>query len=200
MNPPAIAGFIFDLDGTLVETALDFAAMRREMGLPQGLPLLEAFAQLDAAEAGRCRAILDRHERDGAARARALPGVVEFLRRIDDLGLPRAVLTRNSRIGTAAALSRCGLRFEHIVTREDGPPKPDPWAIRHLCDRWGLDPARVAMVGDYRFDMEAGRRAGARTVLFTGGRPAAGLPGAELADLSLACFRSADDLWAALGH
>jgi HAD superfamily hydrolase (TIGR01509 family) len=195
---PPVAGFIFDLDGTLVETALDFGAMRREMGLPDGLPLLEAFAGLDAAMEARCRAILDRHELEGAERATLLPGVAGFLETLDGLGLRRAVFTRNSRTGTRLALERCGLFFEDVVTRDDGPPKPDPWAIFRLCEGWGIAPAEVAVVGDYRFDMEAGRRAGCRTVLYTRGRPAEGLPGAELADFSLDCFHSAEELLAAL--
>jgi phosphoglycolate phosphatase-like HAD superfamily hydrolase len=42
-----IRGVVFDLDGTLVSQELDFEAIRREIGLPTGTPLLEALRQLD---------------------------------------------------------------------------------------------------------------------------------------------------------
>jgi len=42
-----IRGIIFDLDGTLADSQLDFDAMRREMELPLGLPILEALTRLD---------------------------------------------------------------------------------------------------------------------------------------------------------
>ena len=39
----ALHGMIFDLDGTLVDSGLDFDAIRRDMGLPAGMPILDAY-------------------------------------------------------------------------------------------------------------------------------------------------------------
>ena len=49
-----IRAAIFDLDGTLVDSGLDFDLMRAEMGLARGLPLLEAIAAVEAEIAARC--------------------------------------------------------------------------------------------------------------------------------------------------
>src|SRR4051794_35846205 len=93
-NAPArVRGVVFDLDGTLVLQRIDFDALRRDLGLPTGAPILEAMAGLPAAAWD----VLDRHEREAAATAELLPGVAAFLARLDALGVPRAVLTRNSR-------------------------------------------------------------------------------------------------------
>jgi len=46
--------------------------------------------------------------------------------------------------------------------------KPHPWPIEKICREWQVQPAEVVMIGDYRFDIECGRAAGARTVLLTG--------------------------------
>src|SRR5689334_1587307 len=97
-----IRGVIFDLDGTLVNSGLDFAAMRREMGLGGGLPLLEAIAELPDDDARRCWEILDAHERAGAERATLIPGVVDFLDELHEHGIKRAILTRNARTTTQA--------------------------------------------------------------------------------------------------
>ena len=181
-----IHGLIFDLDGTLADSQLDFDAMRREMVLPPELPILEALDRLEPAHAAHCRAVLDRHESAGAQRAALLPGVAELFALLNDRGLRHAVATRNSRRITDATLARLGLAIDLSLTRDDGPVKPDPWPVLHVCQRWGLPPADIVVVGDYRFDVECGRAAGCRTVLLTHPADPETYPNAEQADLLLA--------------
>ena len=147
------------MDGTLVDSGLDFERMRREMGLEGGLPLLEAIEQLPPAAARRCWAILAEHEARGAQQATLIEGVREFLEALANRRLARAVCTRNSRAQTFATLARFALDFDPIVCREDGPVKPHPGAIWKICETWGFRPNECVMIGDYRFDIEAGRRA-----------------------------------------
>jgi len=195
-----IRGVIFDLDGTLVDSALDFELMRREMGLAGGLPLLEAIEHLPAPEAERCWAILAEHERRGAQRATLLVGISEFLAALGQLKVARAVFTRNSRESTRATLARFGLDFDPIICREDGPVKPHPAAIWTICEKWAVHPRQCVVIGDYRFDVEAGRRAGAHTVLFTGSGTCSGLAGQLSADHTLASFAEPAGLWRWLGQ
>jgi HAD superfamily hydrolase (TIGR01509 family) len=192
----AIRGAIFDMDGTLVDSKLDFDAMRREMGLAGTLPLLEAIAQANADDAERCWAVLHEHESRGAERATLFPGVRQFLDALAERGLRRAVFTRNSRLSTTATLDRLRLAFDPVVCREDGPAKPHPAAIWKICETWGLRPSECIMIGDYRFDIEAGRRAGAHTVLFSGSGQASGLEENEAADHHLPAFTDTAAFWA----
>jgi HAD superfamily hydrolase (TIGR01509 family) len=180
-----IAGIIFDLDGTLADSQLDFEAMRREMELPPGQPILEALAQLPPVRAARCREILHGHELAGAERARPLPGVAELFAEIERRGWHTAIATRNSREITALTLAKLGVSVELAMTRDDGPVKPDPWAVRHVCERWNVSPAEVVVIGDYKFDIESGRSAGSRTVLLTHPDDPRHNPNHELADLLL---------------
>ncbi|MGH8558920.1 MAG: HAD family hydrolase [Methylococcales bacterium] len=196
---PNISGFIFDLDGTLVDSGLDFDAMRREMGLPEKSSILEEIERMNAARAKRCMRILDRHELDGARRAMPIPGAMDFIRHLDSLGLKRALVTRNSRSMAELSLRHCALRFDLLIAREDGPAKPDPWAITKICEVWNLDPAHLVMLGDFRFDIEAGNAAGVHTVYFTRGRRRERLPGIEHAGYVLEAFDRPGDLLAALG-
>src|SRR5262245_26574914 len=181
-----IRGVVFDLDGTLVSQELDFEAIRREIGLPPGTPLLEALRHLDTEQRLRAEAILDRHERLGAERASVFAGIPEFLAWLDGRSIRRAVLTRNSRWAAETVLTRCGLSFDPVVAREDGPPKPDPAGVWRICTAWALAPADVLTIGDYLFDIEAGRQAGTRTALVTHGRE---WPFAHLADVTFPNFR-----------
>ena len=70
---------IFDLDGTLTEPVLDFDAMRAEIGLLPGVPILEQLEQLDAAERARAEAIMLRHERAAIAQATLADGCADLL-------------------------------------------------------------------------------------------------------------------------
>jgi HAD superfamily hydrolase (TIGR01549 family) len=191
-----IRGVIFDLDGTLVNSQLDFDAMRAEMGLPLGRPILEALTAMPSAEAERCRIILHRHETQGADRATLLPGVAEFLAELRRRGKRLAVVTRNSRAITERTLAGVGLTFDIVVTRCDGPVKPDPWPIHSICQQWRLTPDEVVMIGDYRFDIECGQAAGCRTVLFTEGVLADVHPNDERADYLLSSFEASAELLA----
>ncbi len=190
----AIQGLIFDLDGTLVDSGLDFQAIRAEMGIPAGQPILETIEQMSEAESRRCTEILAAHEWRGAERAELFPGVRATLAMLANRGYRTALLTRNSRAVVDATLARVGLAFDSVLAREDARPKPDPLAIQILCESWQLPPARVAIIGDYVFDVEAGRRAGARTVLFTRGRDLQALPFAADADFVLASWNDARSL------
>ena len=190
-----IRGVIFDLDGTLVDSGLDFDLMRREMGLSSGLPLLEALEKLPPATAVACWAILAQHEYQGSQRATLFPGVREFLSALDERGVMRAVVTRNSRDLTLATLARLELEFNPIICREDAPAKPDPRAIWKVCETWGLAPRECVMIGDYRFDIEAGRRAGTHTVLFAGSGQGGELGDGEPADFVLESFAAPRELW-----
>jgi HAD superfamily hydrolase (TIGR01549 family) len=164
-----VAGVIFDMDGTLVDSGLDFDQIRAEMGLGKG-PILETMATLPADRRRACELILDRHEMAGAERATLLSGAIEWIQRLDRAGIPRAIFTRNSRTIVDRTLKRCGLEFQTVVSREDAPAKPDPAGIHLCCQEWNVSPADVLMVGDYVYDIEAGRRAQSRTALLTHGK------------------------------
>jgi HAD superfamily hydrolase (TIGR01509 family) len=184
-EPPVIRAVLFDLDNTLVDSRLDFVVMRREMELPSDLPILEAIDRLPPIQAARCRAILHRHELAGAARATLLAGVQPLLAELARRHLPFGIVTRNSREIAAATLAHVGIACDLVLTRDCGPVKPDPWPVRFACATWGVTPAEVVVIGDYRFDIESGRAAGARTVLLTHAPAAANHPNSEQADLVL---------------
>jgi HAD superfamily hydrolase (TIGR01549 family) len=188
---PVLRGIVFDLDGTLVTQELDFEAMRRELTLPSGTPLLEALEQMAPADRAAAEQVLWRHEQIGAATAVLNPGVPEFLDFLAGRALRVGLLSRNCRAAVDHVVGRLGLRFDAVVAREDAPFKPSPHGLWQICAAWRLAPAEVLMVGDYLYDVQAGRNAGCRTALVTHGRD---WPFADLADLTFPSFVAVPDV------
>ncbi|MBL7139508.1 MAG: HAD family hydrolase [Planctomycetes bacterium] len=155
---------IFDLDGTLLDSPLDFDAIRAEIGLPAGVPILEALEDIGPADRARAEAVIDRHETEAVRASRLIPGAADLLAHLRGRGVKTALLTRNSRASVEAAARRHSLVFDAAVTREDHEPKPSPQGVRHLMAACGARADETVLVGDFRFDIEAGAAAGVRTV------------------------------------
>ena len=185
---------IFDLDGTLTEPLLDFPAIRRELGVAPGAPILEALEHVSPDERARAEVILRRHELDAIRAATLADGCRELLALLGARGVPVAILTRNVREAVDHFIERFGFRFHAVYTREDGPPKPSPEGARALCRALGVAPSEVLAVGDYKYDIFAGRDAGCRTVLVAH-EPPADLAAWGPPDLTIRSLRELLPLW-----
>jgi phosphoglycolate phosphatase len=184
----AVDTVLFDFDGTLVETQLDFDRMRRdvlalaadyETDPPGGTYILEVIAHTrrqliardgQAAEAFVRQAdhILKDIEMEGADRARPLPGVEETLERLRDQGIGIAIVTRNCRPAVDRVLSRFSLPNDLVLTRDDvARVKPDPAHLLQAVDYLGSRAELALMVGDHPMDILAGYQAGMHTAATT---------------------------------
>ena len=162
------AHWIFDMDGTLTVAIHDFDAIRSELGLPAGRLILEELAVRPERERARLLDQLDAIELRLARASQPQPGAQALLNALAGRGASLGILTRNSHENALETLHAAGLeRFfssECVIGRDEAPPKPSPVGLLHLLERWGAAPASAVMVGDYRFDLECGRAAGATTV------------------------------------
>jgi HAD superfamily hydrolase (TIGR01509 family) len=166
MRPRAL---LFDMDGTITEPMLDFPAIKAEMGIGD-VPILETMAQMEAGHRAACEVILARHELAAAHQSALNAGCGALLEWILQQRLATALVTRNSEINVRIVLEKHGLRFDTLVCREDSAPKPDPRPIHIACQRLGVSPDHAWMIGDGRYDVEAGFAAGVRTVWISHGR------------------------------
>jgi hydrogenase expression/formation protein HypE len=173
-----IRAILFDFDGTLtVPGLLNFAALRKTLGCPEALPVLEFINSLPSNEARtEAHRILDEFEIGAAAQSRANAGAEELVLRLRSRGLKIGILSRNSLRSILRAIENFHRvhpsDFEIILSRDDAiPPKPDPASVLEAADRMSTPPGRILVVGDYIFDIEAGRQAGANTVFLTNGSP-----------------------------
>jgi len=160
--------WVFDLDGTLTRPVHDFAHIRAELGLPPDSDILAALAALPSPTRERQMALLDRLELFYAEQTEPAAGVVELLERLHRRDCRLGILTRNSQAVALQALAAIGARRyfdpEDVLGRDDVRPKPDPHGIELLLGRWGARAEQAVMVGDFRYDLEAGRACGTATV------------------------------------
>jgi HAD superfamily hydrolase (TIGR01509 family) len=165
---PPIRGWVFDLDGTLTIAQHDFAEIKRRLGLPVDRAVLEGIAERPEHERAELLSQVHAWELDLADRAQANPGARELLVHLVERGRPIGVLTRNSRNNAERTLAAAGLfdlfERDRILGRDEARPKPAPDGVLHLARTWAVAAPELVVVGDFRFDLEAARAAGARSV------------------------------------
>jgi phosphoglycolate phosphatase len=160
---------VYDLDNTLVELAVDWAAVDREVGEclreragvdPAGR---DAWALLDVADEVGERAAVERivteHEYRGAEQSRRLPLADE----LGDAPHGIAVCSLNSESAVRRALAVHGLdgHVGSVVGRDSVETrKPDPGPLLAALETLGVPPERALFVGDSERDAAAARAAG----------------------------------------
>lgn len=193
MSLPPIA--VFDLDGTLAETAGDLIGTLNVLLTREGLaelPVAEARDLIGAGAKALIRrgfdaagkeltpgrheelflAFLDHYGAHLCEKSHLYPGLVEALDRLEADGFRLAVCTNKVEPHAVRLLDLLGIgdRFAAICGRETFPFfKPDPRHITHTIERAGGDPARAVMVGDSRADIDAAKAAGIPVVGVTFG-------------------------------
>jgi len=166
-SPSEASAILFDWDGVIADTRLDFSRIREKYYGDSPAMLLEDAHKLSPEDRSSMMLELEELEVEGAKRATFVPGISEILDWIEGAGIPWAVVSRNCKKSILTAAEVIGLKLPRIVrSRDDGDcVKPDPRALREACSMLGVSPARTLLVGDYIYDMMGARRAGMRGVL-----------------------------------
>jgi HAD superfamily hydrolase (TIGR01509 family) len=185
--------FLFDLDGTLVDSVyqhvlawrealeqagIELAVWRihRRIGMSGGLLvnalLRETDQRLSADEVARLQRLHEEAYQRLAAQVRPLPGARELLTYLSDAGVPWAIATSGRIESARGALDMLGIGPEvAVITRDQvSHAKPDPDLFIAAAERLGMDVGNSVVVGDSVWDMLASRRASALGVaLLSGG-------------------------------
>ncbi len=180
---------LFDLDGTLVDTAPDLAAalnaVRAEYGhgplpFPQirtqvshGATALTRLGFPDLAEDSaefqtRRERLLHHYAAKLAVHSRVFSGITQLIDFIEDNGIAWGVVTNKPAYLTLPLLTTLGLRERAacIVSGDSTPQrKPHPLPLLHACELIGTSPRACVYVGDAERDIEAGRGAGMVTLV-----------------------------------
>ncbi|QGR86800.1 phosphoglycolate phosphatase [Burkholderia multivorans] len=178
---------LFDLDGTLADTAPDLAAAVNKMQRVRGLPEtpLDALRRLASAGArgllGGAFGItpetpgydamrdefLANYAADICVQTTLFPGIAEVLDELEARGVRWGIVTNKAMRLTAPLVELLGLasRAACVVGGDTTPhSKPHPAPLLHAAGLLALAPARIVYVGDDLRDIQAGYAAGMATV------------------------------------
>lgn len=177
---------MFDLDGTLLDTAPQIAEAANQMLTALGRPPLpvtqisqyigegvhtlikrcltgQAYAEPEAALFARAEPLYQAAYAANANHSLPYPGVLAALQQLHQLGYTLACVTNKPEKFTRPLLETAGLaRYLSAVVSGDSLPKkkPDPLPLWHVCQQLGVLPAEAMMVGDSETDIQAAQAAG----------------------------------------
>ncbi|MBM7060834.1 N-acetylmuramic acid 6-phosphate phosphatase MupP [Pseudomonas sp. UL073] len=183
---------LFDMDGTLLDSAPDFIAVVQAMRSDRGLPARDEQLIRDHVSGGARAMVaigfdidpehaefealrlefLERYQSHCAVLTRPYDGIAELLEDIEQAKLIWGVVTNKPVRYAAPIMQELGLtpRSALLICPDHvQKAKPDPEMLVLACKQLDLDPASVLFVGDDLRDIEAGRAAGTRTAAVTYG-------------------------------
>ena len=182
-----ISALLFDLDGTLVDTAPDFVAVlnqqRNDFGL-DSLPEKDirnvvsdgARALIKLAFGGnenepefqrKRQDLLDRYKVTVGDNAQLFDGMSVVLSRFEEIGIPWGIITNKPRLYTDILLDKLGLSSKSALTLcpdDVSKPKPDPEIMNLASKLLSIDLEKAVYVGDHIRDIQAGKSARMITV------------------------------------
>lgn len=194
MSKHYIKAVLFDLDGTLIDTAADFVRIIEQMSEENGWQAPPAAAIREQVSAGASAMVslmlkhnqqiisddalaeyrqqfLDAYEQDICIDSKLFSGVEELLETLETQNTPWGIVTNKPRYLAQQLLEKIGLvqRCQVLVCPEDvarSKPDPDPMyvAMERLSLPRGIAQS-VVYVGDHMRDIESGNAAGMVTVL-----------------------------------
>ena len=200
---------LFDLDGTLADTAPDLAAalnrLRADQGLePMALERLRPFASAgarglvhvgfgikpgDGEYASLREAFLEYYAERTCVETRLFPGVQELLHALGARKCAWGIVTNKSTRFTEIIVSAMNLKPDCVACGDTTPHlKPHPAPLLHAAGVLGLPPQACVYLGDDLRDIQAARAAGMRAIAVDWGyhHPEHGGPGTWQADAVIA--------------
>ena len=183
---------LFDMDGTLLDSAPDFIAICQAMRAERGLPVIADKLIRDQVSGGARAMVaanfamdtdaegfealrlefLERYQSHCAVLTRPFDGMHELLDEIEQAKLLWGVATNKPVRFAEPIMQQLGLaqRSSVLVCPDHvSRSKPDPEMILLACAKMGVEPAATLFVGDDERDIEAGRAAGCKTAAVTYG-------------------------------
>lgn len=189
-EPPPLQAVLFDLDGTLVDTAPDLAQalnrLRQEHGLEPlpyeqirsvvsngGSALIHLGFDTTKFDTTNNAALHDQlltrlltlYGESVAEYSHLFQGLEDLLDYLDRAAVSWGIVTNKPRPLTETLVSSLGLHCDVIVCPEDlQVKKPDPAPLLYAARQMAIPPEQCIYIGDHERDIEAGRRAGMQTI------------------------------------
>jgi len=177
MNKPfSIKAVLFDFDGTLTKPgSIDFKLIKRVIGCPAESFILEFIESIDD-HVQKEKAIyeLEKFESKAADCSEPNNGAEDLILYLHSKGIRTGIISRNSLESIQRSFDNFkkinAADFDVIITRDD-PVKPKPHAdgVILAAKKLKVNVKELAVVGDFLFDIQAGKNAGSVTVFLNNG-------------------------------
>jgi HAD superfamily hydrolase (TIGR01549 family) len=149
---------IFDMDGTVFTSHLDWLKIREELNIPPGGNILEEIYKDNQVDNKRLE-ILESFEKENTLKTEPINGISDFLIFLKRENISTILLTNNNRENTHYLLDKFHLDFDLVVTRELKLWKPDPEAFFYAMKKTSYTPGETISIGDSHYDVKASQRA-----------------------------------------
>lgn len=149
---------IFDMDGTVFESHLDWLKIREELNIQPGGNILEEIYMNNQVDKKRLK-ILENYEKENTLKTEPIKGIADFLFYLQKGSITTVLLTNNNRENTHYLLNKFNLYFDLVMTREMKLWKPDPDAFFYAMKKTGYTSEETISIGDSHYDVKSSRRA-----------------------------------------
>ena len=151
--------FLFDMDGTLIESSYDWPVIRDHLQISGGslIDELNAFPEPERTERW---AWIEAYEIEATRQAPLRTGVHELMALLRERGLRIAMVTNNNDTNAETVIRSFSLAFDCVLTRDSGFWKPSGAPLIEAMRRLGAAPEQCMAIGDSRHDVLAARDAG----------------------------------------
>jgi len=149
---------IFDMDGTVFASHLDWLKIREELNIPPGGNILAEIYKDNRVDTKRLE-ILENYEKENTLKTEPINGISDFIIFLKRENINTGLLTNNNRENTYYLLDKFQLDFDLVVTRELKLWKPDPDALFYAMKKTGCTAGESISIGDSHYDIKASQRA-----------------------------------------
>ncbi|MCI0470324.1 MAG: HAD family hydrolase [Candidatus Aminicenantes bacterium] len=154
---------IFDMDGTVFESHLDWVKIREDLDINAKGNILKEIYRDGSIDQARL-AKLERYEDGNTLITKPIKGIVDFLSFLKCRVISTALVTNNSQKNTEFLLDKFTLSFDMVITRERRLWKPSPDPFLYVMEQFSCDRHETISIGDSRYDVQAANEAGIKNI------------------------------------
>jgi HAD superfamily hydrolase (TIGR01509 family) len=144
---------VFDMDGTVFESYLNWKEIKQELNLTNKNILKEIYKK--SPPDYKKLQILEKYEEENTKKTKPIPGISQFITFLKSRNINTGLTTNNNKNITEFLLEKYNLRFDTVITREMNLWKPDPDPFIHLMRLYNCHPEETLSIGDSHYDIQA---------------------------------------------
>ena len=152
---------IFDMDGTIFESHLDWEKIRRDLHIK--INILKEIYKDNRVDHKKLQK-LEHYEEENTLKTTPIRGISDFLSYLKKHNIINVLVTNNNKMNTEFLLDKFDLSFDSVMTREKKLWKPSPEPFFYMMDSFHCEQHETISIGDSRYDVTASKDAGIENI------------------------------------